>query len=130
MNFNINSLSALHFVILAIAAARVTRLVVEDAIADRPRKWLLRRFPNEGQYVDGPAPKGAHWRTQAINSQPVRWVVTKGSFVGELISCPWCVGFWIGCAWVAAWWQAPQGTLFFALPWAVANVASFVTTKE
>lgn len=129
-NLNIESLTILQFIILSLAAARVTRLVVVDAITQGLRNRVFKHFPVEGQQVPGPAPKGAHWTTTAINTSPIRWIVNKGSFVGELISCPWCAGFWITGAWWLSWVYAPSATVFFALPWALANIASFVTTKE
>lgn len=129
MNFSIDGLTLLSFVVLALAAARTTRLVVVDAIADRPRHWVLKHFPAEGQQVSGPAPKKAHWTTTAINATPIRWVVNRGSFIGELISCPWCIGFWISCAWFGAWAFARQGTLFVALPWALSWACSYIADR-
>ena len=35
----------LAFVVLALAAFRVTRLVVEDAVTERLREWVWRRVP-------------------------------------------------------------------------------------
>ena len=74
-----------NFVILAVASARVTRLIVIDSITEPFRARIFRRFPVEGQQVPGPAPKKVHWTTTAVQTSPVRWIVNKGSFIGELL---------------------------------------------
>lgn len=50
--------------ISALAVYRLTRLVTEDTILDRPRGWAIGR---------------AEW-------------------LGTLVTCPWCAGFWIALA--------------------------------
>jgi hypothetical protein len=57
----------------ALASYRLTRLLVSDGIADRPRSAL----------------------TERLNRRGNRKVV-------ELIECPWCTGFWVALGTVAA----------------------------
>jgi hypothetical protein len=61
------------FVVDALATYRLTRLLVSDGIADRPRQALLHRCAERGH-------------TKLV----------------ELIECPWCTGFWISVVAVGA----------------------------
>lgn len=56
--------------VYALAVARVTGLIVNDAIFDAPRDALM------------------VW----LDDRPK----TAGSFVAALIGCPWCVSIWVG----------------------------------
>lgn len=86
--------------LLALAAYRIFRLVADDTILDRPRRWLLRLDPAWEQ---------------------------DGDFTGNdyrlglalFITCPWCIGFWIGLAWWGAWLLESHWTLVAATPWAL-----------
>lgn len=63
------------FILLALVAYRVWRLVAEDAILDLPRRWLV-RLPSTWKEGD---------------SLPRK-------YRGELalfINCPWCAGAWV-----------------------------------
>ena len=63
----------------ALASYRVTRLLVSDGIANRPRDALTARLERRGH----------------------RKLV-------ELIECPWCTGFWVAAGVVAARRLAPR----------------------
>ena len=87
------------FLLLALAAFRVWRLIAEDTILDGPRQWALGLGY---RWADGdPIPEKyrEHW--------------------GIFLLCPWCSGFWISgillgvyCA-VAGW----IGFLGFFVTW-------------
>ncbi len=70
--------SPLELVLIVGLAARLTRLVVVDAIASRFRDWI--RWIGE-QIGDA---RGLVW-------------------ADDLVTCPFCVGFWISAAVVASW---------------------------
>ena len=61
----------LAFILMVLAAYRLTRLATYDSIVDRPRSWL---------YAKGP------------------------EWVGEMVGCPFCIGFWISAAVVGVTW--------------------------
>ena len=93
--------------LLALAAFRVYRLIGEDTILDRPRRWALRL--------------GNDWQKQGDRVPPgyrEKW--------GVFITCPWCAGFWISLAWWAAWLAWPGWTLWAATPWAISAVVALV----
>lgn len=65
------------FALLALAVFRVYRLIAEDTILDRPRKWLL-RGPLDTWEKEGDDP-GDDYRLD----------------LGIFITCYWCLGFWL-----------------------------------
>lgn len=79
-------------VIVALAVARMTILIIEDRILDMPRGRLLARLNDDG-------------------------------YLAFLITCPFCIGWWLSLAWTAALIRWPAGTTLWALPWAVATIA-------
>jgi len=108
----------------ALAIFRLSRLVTSDTILDRPRNWLLRRWPgadtefhdSEVERVEG---EGAAYT--AVRGRPVTpvpewsprlWVVVEPHWFGNLISCVWCVSVYVAVVVVALrawwdWWQWP-----------------------
>lgn len=70
------------FLLDALAAFRLTRLVTEDAITEPLRKRIVAQ-----SYA---APGGI------------------GSKVHKLIECPWCAGFWISAGVIVARAAAPR----------------------
>lgn len=102
-------IAPLALLILTLAAFRVTTLVVTDTIVDRPRSWLHHRFPVTGTYVDRKPKRGS---SRYVNQSEPKWWVDKGTFIGDLISCFYCIGVWIsvalGLLWVSfAWAHLP-----------------------
>lgn len=77
-------------VLLVGAIFRSYRLLAKDTILDRPRAWILNlpRDWEEGQ----PLPK--NYRSK----------------IGDLLLCPWCLGFWLTLVWWAVWQLWPHGT--------------------
>lgn len=71
------------FVLLALVAYRVWRLVAEDAILDRPRRWLV-RLPRKWQEGD---------------SFPSKYREELALF----LNCPWCAGAWISLVVYIVW---------------------------
>lgn len=68
-------MSWLAFVLLTLAAFRVYRLISEDTILDRPRRWLLRM----GDWREDGDPVPILYRRE--------WAL--------FLTCPWCLGFWV-----------------------------------
>lgn len=69
------------FVLLALIAYRTWRLIAEDAILDRPRRWLVRlpRDWSEGDDPTRPRPLPEGYRGETA----------------LFINCPWCAGAWV-----------------------------------
>lgn len=79
------------FALLALAAFRFWKLLADDRILDRPRDWLLAKFPTD----------------------------QRETYWADFLVCPWCAGFWIVLTWWAAWLIWPHGVLVFAGLWAL-----------
>lgn len=89
------------FLILALAVFRVYRLIAEDDILDRPRDWALDRLEEE--------------RLEKLD---------------QLITCPWCLGFWLSVlAWLA-WLVSPGWAVGLALPWALSAAVALVAKLD
>ena len=76
------------FAVFVLAVARLTRLVTDDSLLARPRGWLLARFPAENTEM----PEGPD--TFVVESTGLRYA-THPHWIGGLITCRWCAGFWI-----------------------------------
>lgn len=84
-------------VILALAVFRMYRLIAEDDILDRPRDWFLDRLEEE--------------RLEKLD---------------KLITCPWCLGFWLSVAAWGLWLLAPSWTVGLAFPWALSAAVALI----
>lgn len=94
-------------VLLALAAYRLWRLLAEDDILDRPRRFVLRlgvEWEKEGDPV--PADYRGAWAL--------------------FLTCYWCMGAWCAIAWWLAWQIAPQETLVVAVPFALSALVALV----
>lgn len=102
---NAHWISLIHFLNLAwflpvavvFGIFSITRMIVEDTLFDRQRNWFFDRFPHEG-YTTKTIPKRGKYNTVSNGYH----LVTKGTYLGKLVSCPWCAGFWVSIASVAA----------------------------
>lgn len=74
---------AMHFLLLGLAAYRVTRMITTDSILDRPRSLWFRRFPPPGD-----------WQTVDREGNPLT-IPRRAHPLGKLVECPWCTGFWV-----------------------------------
>ena len=108
----------------ALAIFRLSRLVTSDTILDRPRTWLLRRWPgadtefydSETERIEGDGAAYTIVRGRPVapipESNPRLWVVVQPHWLGSLAECVWCVSVWIAVVVVALrawwdWWQWP-----------------------
>ena len=84
----------LQLLIIALAAARVTVLLVEDVIIDRPRDVVIA------------------WLAEHAHPK-----------LAEGAECQRCLGFWVSAIWSLAWFAWPTGATIIAVPWGVAMLA-------
>lgn len=92
--------------LLALASWRVFQLVAFDNVLDQARRYVTRA--------------GSEWQPEMSDVDAAR--VVPANYRGNLavfLTCPYCAGFWIVVLWWLAWLAWPDGTLFFAAPWAL-----------
>lgn len=95
------------FLLLALAAFRVTRLIGWDSITEKIRQRILVKA------------------TGAMHGSR-RVVTARKTMLAKLISCPWCLGWWVCLAWWAAWEIWPAGTVVAATPWALSALVGLI----
>lgn len=85
--------AAIILILAALAAARATRVIVDDKITEPIRRWLA-----------------VHLRQPEFEG---RLQTREGSAITYLVHCTWCAGLWVAAGvGAAAWW----GGLNDALP--------------
>jgi hypothetical protein len=107
------SITVFEFIILVLAAFRITRLLVYDSIAlfirdlffDKKKTWNEKA----GLYT-------------VIREKPKKGIKRK---IAELLCCPWCTGVWITLPVVFFFYLHPASFYVFVFL-AVAGVATFV----
>lgn len=117
----IASMTLLQMFVLIFGAHSLTRLAVTDSLFDKQRNWIFDRFPPAGHQSKTKPPRGT-----SIHSTN-GWYTNQGVFLGELLSCPWCAGFWVSLIVSVAFLFAPvvvvAGLFPFALRSAVGVIA-------
>jgi len=112
------------FLILSLAAFRISRLVIEDTIADPLRSLLLSRYPGKDvEYDPGDKVVGGTFSMggKLYANEPTR----TGDWLAKLISCYWCAGFWVSLLIALGYWLW-AGTLWLMLPFALSGATGIV----
>jgi len=97
------------FVLLALGAMRVTRLIGWDSITDPIRSRITGH--HHGHHTN----KGR--RAGSRVDRPT-WML--------FLTCPWCLGFWVSVALWLAWLEWPRATLVAVTPFAISAVVGLV----
>lgn len=117
-------IAPLAFLIVSLAAYRLTRVVTTDTISDpfrdRVYRWAwnddetVEIVDDQGRKVRAPTPR-AGWRT---------WVY-------GLVSCPLCFGVWVSAGTYSAWrWWDTGAVRAVIAAFAVAGLQCFLAAKE
>jgi hypothetical protein len=103
------------FVLLSLSAYRVFRLLAEDTILDKPRRWLLRLGDWTEESGEEEIPE--EYREE--------WML--------FITCPYCAGFWISgvalllYSLIIEW----HGVFAFLVTWfAISAVVAFLAKAD
>jgi hypothetical protein len=109
-------------VVLALAAYRITRLVVLDDVIgewpgdEHPRGTFVRKAIDLALYDD----------TSSARSKPA-------DYVGKLYSCTFCVGWWVSMMVVCGWfrlWPHELGVDGWLVVFAVAGAQGYVSSRH
>ena len=108
------NISWLDLLILILASFRITRLIVFDTITE----WIRRPFVEvvEETMEDG----------STSSYLKVKGTGRVSRFLGELLSCYWCVGFWCALVIVIGYLLIPYYAFPIILVFAVTGAASFL----
>ena len=108
------------FIILCLAAYRVTRFLVKDSLigmGDDSGSWLsvkVDKFAYDAQGLDRSSIRGR---------------------IGDLLTCSFCLGFWVSSGLLAAWtWSWPWGQgqqfqIWVATAFAIAGVQAYISSR-
>lgn len=107
-------ISAFDFVLLGLAAARLSDIISTDEIMQWLREPFVRLEPTEIA--------GREVQTRVGRGRGLRRVI------GDLLACPWCVGVWVAAGLTYAYFLEPLVAWLFILIMAVAEIGSFVQT--
>jgi len=101
-------------VLLGLAAARLTDIISTDQIME----WLRRPF--------------VKMETTEIAEREVETRTGRGrglkKVIGDLLSCPWCVGVWVAASLTYAYFLLPAVIWVFILIMAIAEIGSLLQT--
>jgi hypothetical protein len=104
----------LDLVLLGLATARVSDIISTDQIME----WLRRPF--------------VKLETEEIADREVQVRTGRGHglkrVIGELLTCPWCVGVWVAAFLTYAYFLFPHPIWLFILIMAISEIGSIVQT--
>jgi hypothetical protein len=105
--------SWLFLFILSFAVFRMTRLLVFDRITEFIRAPFFEEIKERDE--------NGEWETYLVPK--------KGGirgFIGELLSCYWCMGIWVTGFVLAAYWWYPTISFPFILLFSIAGLAAII----
>jgi hypothetical protein len=116
--------SAWQFVVLTLAAYRLTRLAGWDEfpLAAKTRAWVtgLRWVPDEADQeivLPGKSPGSEVPTVRPAYDRPI---------IAHLVSCPFCIGAWISFAVYGAWLGGGRITLIALTPFAISGAVGLL----
>lgn len=114
-------------VVLALGIYSITRLITTDSFPpiERLRTWFFNKFPPDG-FSTRKRPNDKRCKFIVTGD---RYQVTVGHWLGELVSCPWCAGWWVSVVACAAFWFWPVVTVALLVPFALRVIPGIITSK-
>lgn len=96
---NIETISALHVIILALATFRITRFVVIDELFAPVRDWI--------------------WKAKSPSD----------SYIGYFLTCPWCVSLWVSLPLVFLYALNPSLTILIGCIFALSAISGLIAAR-
>ena len=109
-------------IILALAIYSITRLLSIDSFPpiEKLRTKFYEHFPHDG-FSTLKRPVRGEW--VAIGRG---YTVNVGTWQGELVSCPWCLGWWVSLAVSVAFLFWPTVVLALCVPFALRVIPGMI----
>lgn len=131
-------MNPLDLLIIALAASRITRLIVHDSITEPLRYFIWRRFPGSqttwGDSDVTQSTKDSFGRQVGMVGKvdvfklDGLWFADRSRFIGSLLECHWCTGLWVGIGAFAVLWFYPV-VVPYAAALAVAEVIGLLNDR-
>jgi len=108
--------------LLALAVYSITRLIGTDSFPpiEKLRQKFYEHFPHDG-YSTLKRPIRGEWVAVGRG-----YLVNVGTWPGELVSCPWCLGMWVALVATALFFLWPITTLALCVPFALRVVPGMI----
>ena len=97
--YEVDNISALHFIVLALMVYRLTRFFIVDTLFEPVRDWIFSRKP-------------AHT-----------------SMLGYLFTCEWCISLWIALPTMLFYALFPSITFLVGCIFALSALAGLITAR-
>lgn len=97
--YEIDNISALHFLVLALMVYRLTRLIVVDTIFEPVRSWIFSKKP------------------------------PHSSSLGYLFTCEWCISLWLALPTMLLYALFPSTVFLIGCIFALSATAGLITAR-
>ena len=115
-------------VVLALAAFRLSRLLIEDTITQPLRTVIFSRWPAQDvEYEAGDKVVGGTFQLAGkLYANEPTWT---GDRIAKLLGCYACTGFWVSLILSVLWWLWPI-TVWVVFPFALSTVVWFLALVQ
>lgn len=110
--------------LLAFGIYSITRLLSKDSFPpiEKMRNWVYDRWPHDGySTMKRPVNEKSRWVSTGQS-----YYVNTGVWLGELIHCPWCLGWWVSLAACTSFVLWPVITLAVMTPFALRVIPGMI----
>lgn len=108
------SISVFDFILIGLATARLSDIISTDEVTT----WMRRPF--------------VKMETTEIADREVQTRMGRGTglrkLIGDMLSCPWCVGVWVAAGLVCAYSMFPRFVWLLIVIMAIAEIGALVQT--
>lgn len=122
----VSSLSPVVAILLTLGAVGWWRLIARDSLLDGPRNWFWRKFPYEGFQEPDQTKRPKRGRNVWSGGA---WYCQKGTKLGELVYCHYCLSWWVAVAQIGLYLLIPNVILLLSLAHAGRLAAAVFDSK-
>lgn len=121
-------------IVLALAIARLTLILVRDDIMIPIREFVFKHSPPEAKVVNGRYDKNPDFdETKPVGegNYPSVWTtdLVRAGWWGQVFSCPDCMGPYVATGVLGLYWWQPEVVFYVACVFAASMVTSLVARQ-